>query len=152
MEMVKEDIIYSKTRKGIEHCAKNSIILIFYITAQEGITAKSRQCKFEHEHRRHQVGHNSTWERQHQPEKRAAEHIKAVGAYYVCAKVGGIAPADIPIQHRIMYHLMEGDLLHVIVAVEEEITVIIDHPGQKTQESYPECPKEGPQKVILLAP
>ena len=138
--MVKENIIDTKARKGIHNSAQYRKVLIADITPQKSISTQSGKGEFYHEQRRHEIRYDFTGERHGNPEERTAEHIEAIGTDNISAEVSRIAPSDITVPYRIMYHLIERNLLYIIISVEEKVSDIPDHPGQKKSKCQPQSP------------
>ena len=85
-----------------------------------------------------------------QPEERAAEQVKGIGTDEIGAEVGRPAPAPVPASDRVVAHLVEWDLLHVEIAVEQKITVVEDDKGYEEYEGDPQTGDERQPQVVTV--
>ena len=78
MEMIKEDVIYRKARKGVKQTAQHSGRGALYKTADVKIGRKGRKGKFKHKQRAHKIRHHPVGEGEGHPKEGAAQKIKGI--------------------------------------------------------------------------
>ena len=130
MEVVKEDVVDAVAGKGVHQSPQESIIGVADKPPDIPEAGGRRRRDLQHHQRRHQVRHRPARERDGQPEKGRPQKIKGVGADEVGTEVGVPVPAHLPRPDHVVAHLVEGDLLDVVVAVVDKNPLVDDQEGK----------------------
>jgi hypothetical protein len=151
MEVVEEDIIGGKAGKGIAKAADDGILIGAHKPPDIEIGSQSHAGGFEHEERRHEIGHHPAGEGKGQPEEGAEQQIETVRRNEVRAQVGIAVPEHFPGTHGIMGHAVERNLLDIEVPEEEKVPLFIDDEGQEHDSRRQQRNAEGQQPSGHLA-
>ena len=133
MKMIEKDIVNGKPGKSVQQPAQKRIVRP-HEAAQVQVGGQGGKREFEHQQRRHQIGDGGAGEQEGEPEERTAQKVKGIGAHKIRAKVGCPAPGSVAGTDRVVCHSIKGNLLHIEVAVKDEISPVPDQEREKQQE------------------
>ena len=147
MKVIEEDVIDGKAGKGVEETAEDRRVPPGDVAPQVVRARRGRAGKLEDQERPHQIRHGLAREGDRQPEKRAAEQIKAVASDEVRAEIRRPAPAEIAAAHRVVAHLVKRHLLDVEVSVKEKIAVVEQDERNKKQKRNGKGNPKGAEQI-----
>ena len=156
VEVVEEDVVDREAGKGVKEGAEHRPVPIPDEPPQVPVGGDGGAGGFEHQQRRHQVGHEAGGEGEGEPEEGGEEKVEAVGADEIGPQVGFPAPPDVPLPHRLVGKLVEGNLLDVEVPVKEKVPLVVNKVGEEgggrhkqAQKKDLACPASaGPQSMF----
>ena len=133
MEMEEKDVVDREARKSVEQCADHGVALEAHMPLQPAVGSRGSAGEFEDQQRSDQIRDDLVRKGDRQPEKRAAHQIEAVARQGVGTEVGEVVPAELTGAYMGMDQLIEGDLLHIEVAVIIENAAVI---GDKRRDQH----------------
>ncbi len=139
MKVVEEHVIQGKPGESIQHPRQHRHA---GLQKPPGISigGQGSARHLQRQQGRHQIGHRRRRERQRQPEKGAAQQIEGIGADKIRPQICQPVPPELPAAHRIVRHLVKGDLLGVKIPIIGEIAPIINNKRQEQQHRHPQRP------------
>ena len=149
MEVVEENIVCLKARKCIQQTADNRKIFISHEFSYVCVCGCGGKGVFQAEQRSHKERHNFSRERDSQPEERTSEEVERIRTEEVCTEVRSPIPHKFSRPYDIMSVHIERNLLGIIVAVVNQITLCVNQQGYYHYSEYYKADYKG--KKIFFA-